>query len=152
MRSTQYKKVFITGANGFIGRKLVDKYKAAGAEVCGMDMIANTENNIVEGNLSTPEKWRETLKGCDLVIHTAAVVSNALSYDQTWQVNVLGTKTVLDESINSGTVKRFVHLSSVAACGFEFTSTIDETMPLQTQNHPYRDTKITSEHLVLNYH
>jgi len=151
MATTQYKKVFITGANGFIGRKLAEVFSQAGAEVCGMDMVANTENNIVQGDLSTPEKWRDTLNGCDLVIHTAAVVSNALNYEQTWQVNVAGTKTVLDEAIACGSVKRFVHLSSVAACGFEATSTIDETMPLKTHNHPYRDTKITSEHLVMNY-
>lgn len=152
MPSSHYKKVFITGANGFIGGKLLEKYKAAGAEVCGMDISGNAENNVVEGDLSIPGKWRDTLKDCDLVIHTAAVVSNALGYDETWQVNVLGTKTVLDECINCGTVKRFIHISSVAACGFEATSTINETMPLKTQNHPYRDTKIASEHLVMNYH
>ena len=147
----QYKKVFITGANGFIGRKLAQKFRSLGADVCGMDMIADIENNIVQGDLSSPEKWRDILEGSDLVIHTAAVVSNALSYEQTWQVNVVGTKTVLDEAIACGSVKRFMHLSSVAACGFEATTTIDETIPLKTQNHPYRDTKITSEHLVMNY-
>lgn len=151
MTTTQYKKVFITGANGFIGRKLAEKFNLLGAQVCGMDMAADAERNIVQGNLASPEKWRDILVGCDLVIHTAAVVSNALSYEQTWQVNVLGTKTILDEAIACGSVKRFIHLSSVAACGFEATSTIDETMPLKTHNHPYRDTKITSEHLVMNY-
>jgi len=151
MTTTQYKKVFITGANGFIGRKLAEKFSLLGAQVCGMDMAADAERNIVQGDLASPEKWRDILAGCDLVIHTAAVVSNALSYEQTWQVNVLGTKTILDEAIACGSVKRFIHLSSVAACGFEATSTIDETMPLKTQNHPYRDTKITSEHLVMNY-
>jgi len=151
MAQTQYKKVFITGANGFIGRKLAEKFRSVGTNVCGMDMISDIENNIVQGDLSTPEKWRDTLKDCDLVIHTAAVVSNALNYDQTWQVNVAGSKIVLDEAIACGSVKRFIHLSSVAASGFEATTTIDETIPLKTQNHPYRDTKITSEHLVMNY-
>ncbi len=149
--ATQYKKIFITGANGFIGRKLAQKFIQCGAQVCGMDMVADTSRNIVKGDLASPEKWRGVLAGCDLVIHTAAVVSNALNYEQTWKVNVLGTKTILDEAIACGSVKRFIHLSSVAACGFEATSTIDEMMPLKTQNHPYRDTKITSEHLVMNY-
>lgn len=149
--ATQYKKIFITGANGFIGRKLAQKFIQCGAQVCGMDMVADASRNIVQGDLASPEKWRDALVDCDLVIHTAAVVSNALSYEQTWKVNVLGTKTILDEAIACGSVKRFIHLSSVAACGFEATSTIDEMMPLKTQNHPYRDTKITSEHLVMNY-
>ncbi len=151
MAQAQYKKVFITGANGFIGKKLAHKFRTLGAEVCGIDMIADHENNIVEGDLLSPEKWRGTLEDSDLVIHTAAVVSNALNYEQTWQVNVAGTKVVLDEAIACGAVKRFIHLSSVAARGFEATSTIDESIPLKTQGHPYRDTKITSEHLVMNY-
>lgn len=151
MAQTQYKKVFITGANGFIGRKLAEKFRDLGAEVCGMDMIADLENSVVQGELSSPEKWRDILEGSDLVIHTAAVVSNALTYEQTWQVNVAGTKVVLDEAMACGSVKRFIHLSSVAASGFEATTTIDETIPLKTQGHPYRDTKITSEHLVMNY-
>ncbi|MEI6895221.1 MAG: NAD-dependent epimerase/dehydratase family protein [Colwellia sp.] len=151
MSENHYKRVFITGANGFIGKRLIEKYRQAGTEVCGMDMIANADNNVVQGDLAKPEQWRATLSGCDLVIHTAAVVSNALSYQQTWDVNVAGTQIVLDEAIACGTVKRFIHLSSVAACGFEATTTIDETMPLKTTGHPYRDTKITSEHLVMNY-
>ena len=151
MTTPTYKKVFITGANGFIGKKLMEKYRQTGCDVCGMDMVADDKNDVVAGNLSNPAAWREALSGCDLVIHTAAVVSNALSYDQTWQVNVQGTKIVLDEAIACGSVKRFVHISSVAACGFEATSAIDETMALKTHNHPYRDTKITSEHLVMNY-
>ncbi|WP_440875046.1 NAD-dependent epimerase/dehydratase family protein [Thalassotalea sp. PLHSN55] len=152
MSATEFQKVFITGANGFIGRKLAEKFRQQGAQVCGMDMVENLEQNIVKGTLSHPDTWRDMLQGCDLVIHTAAVVSNALSYEQTWQVNVEGTKTVLDEAIACRSVKRFVHISSVAACGFESTTTIDESMPLKTQGHPYRDSKILSEHLVMNYH
>jgi nucleoside-diphosphate-sugar epimerase len=79
------------------------------------------------------------------------VVSQALSEDETWRVNVLGTQVVLDAASQSGT-GRFVHLSSVAALGFEHEGRMDESMPLRACGQPYRDTKIASEHLVLNYH
>jgi len=152
MPDIRYKKVFITGGAGFIGQCLARHFQAAGSEICGMDMTALPEFNIVQGNLAQPDEWKAILKGCDLIIHTAAVVSNALSYDITWQVNVAGTKALLDAAVEAGDAKRFVHLSSVAAMGFEHEGVIDEDLPLKTMNHPYRDTKITSEHLVLSYH
>jgi len=147
-----YKKVFISGGAGFIGQCLAKHFRENGSEICGIDRYALPEFNIEQAELSHPSSWKTLLKGCDLVIHTAAVVSNALTYDETWQVNVAGTKTLLDAAVELGDTKRFVHLSSVAAMGFEHTGPIHEGLPLKTINHPYCDTKITSEHLVLSYH
>ena len=41
------RSVFITGAGGFIGRALAARYKALGAQVRGMDLIADPANDIV---------------------------------------------------------------------------------------------------------
>jgi len=152
MTDIGYKKVFISGGAGFIGQCLARHFRENGSEICGIDRYALPEFNIEQGELALPSTWKRLLKGCDLVIHTAAVVSNALSYDETWKVNVAGTKALLDATVELGDTKRFVHLSSVAAMGFEHTGLIDEDLPLKTINHPYCDTKITSEHLVLSYH
>ncbi len=47
--------VFITGASGFIGRALGDRYRALGVEVRGMDLRADPKNNVVAGDLTKPE-------------------------------------------------------------------------------------------------
>ena len=81
------KRVFITGANGFIGRALAQRYRSLGAEVCGTDFTANPAWNVVAGDVRQPEQWRNQLSGVDLVIHTAAVVSMVAPMRAAWDVN-----------------------------------------------------------------
>ena len=69
------RRVFITGANGFIGRALAQRYRHLGAEVCGVDFTADAQWNVVVGDVREPGQWRDQLSGVDLVIHAAAVVS-----------------------------------------------------------------------------
>lgn len=145
------KKVFVTGAAGFIGQSLMARYRAMGWTAVGIDFHADPEQGIFSGNLLQPADWQLHLKDCDLVIHTAALVSNTVDWDQAWQVNVKGTRKVLEASITAG-VKRFVHLSSVAAYGFYFEGCITEDAPLKPMGNVYVDSKIASEHAVLQAH
>jgi nucleoside-diphosphate-sugar epimerase len=149
--STKYKKVFITGANGFIGRKLGERYRADGAEICGIDFKADADRGVVVGDLEQVSKWEQHLEGCDLVIHTAAVVSNVASTELAWRVNVKGTNDLLKAAAAHG-VKRFLHLSSVAAFGFKSPENVAEDYPLKANGNPYVDTKICSEHAALMAH
>jgi nucleoside-diphosphate-sugar epimerase len=145
------ERVFITGANGFIGRSLAQRYREYGAEVAGVDMTADPAWNVVAGDVRDVERWRRDLDGADLVIHTAAVVSMVAPMRAAWEVNCLGTRRLLTACRDSG-VRRFVHVSSVAAYGFEFPDGVDESWPMITNGNSYTDTKITGEHLVLTAH
>jgi len=145
-------KVFITGASGFIGRALASRLRELGVQVSGVDLGADPANNVVEGNTTDPGAWAAALDGVDTVIHTAAVVSTVAPYDKAWEVNVLGTRRVLEAAKAAG-VRRFVHLSSVAAFGFEFPDGVDETYPCRvTGVSTYHDTKVNSEAVVLAAH
>jgi nucleoside-diphosphate-sugar epimerase len=145
------QRVFITGANGFIGRALAQRYRALGAEVCGTDFVADPAWNVVAGDVRRPEGWRKQLAGVDLVIHTAAVVSMVAPMRAAWDVNCNGTRRLLTACREHG-VARFVQLSSVAAFGFDFPANVDESHPLMTNGNSYCDTKIASEHTVLAAH
>jgi len=145
------RRVFITGANGFIGRALAARYRGYGAEVAGVDFAAEPAWNVVAGDVQDVERWRRHLDGSDLVIHTAAVVSMVAPMREAWQVNCRGTRRLLTACREAG-VRRFVQLSSVAAFGFEFPDGVDESWPLITNGNSYTDTKITGEHLVLAAH
>ncbi|MBE7535490.1 MAG: NAD-dependent epimerase/dehydratase family protein [Anaerolineales bacterium] len=151
MKTTRYQKIFITGALGFVGRALAEKYRALGAETCGLDVRADSALNIVAGDVSKPEDWQSALDGCDLVIHTAAIVTNNVSREDAWRVNVLGTRRVLDAAIRA-TAKRFIHISSLAAMRFNTDDQADESAPIMPTGNPYVDTKIASEHVVLAAH
>ncbi len=151
IEQTRYRRVFITGALGFVGRALAARYRQSGAEVRGLDMRADAPAGVVAGDVAKPQAWQAHLEGCDLVIHTAAIVTNNVARDQAWRVNVLGTRAVLAAAQQAG-VKRFVHLSSLAAMRFILADQADETAPVMPTGNPYVDTKIAGERVVLSAH
>ncbi len=144
-------QVFITGANGFIGRALSERYRKDGWQVRGVDFSADADRDVVAGDVREPGPWRSHVAGSDLVIHTAAIVSMVAPVRDAWDVNCRGTRALLDVSRDCG-VGRFVHLSSIAAFGFDFPPDVDESYPLRPWGNSYVDTKIASEHTVLSAH
>ncbi|RMF48907.1 MAG: NAD-dependent epimerase/dehydratase family protein, partial [Anaerolineae bacterium] len=151
MEHSRYRKVFITGAAGFVGRALMDAYRSLGVEALGVDTRAAPEGAVYPGDVTHPEGWQSHLQGCDLLIHTAAIVTNNVSHEAAWRVNVLGTRRVLDAARQAG-VRRFVHFSSLAAMRFIHEDRADESAPVMPTGNPYVDTKIASEHAVLAAH
>lgn len=145
------RRVFITGALGFIAQRLADRYRGAGAEVRGMDVRADPAQDVVAGDISEPGAWQRHAEGCDLVIHTAAVLTLSGDPAAVWRVNVLGTKHALDAAVEAG-AQRFVHLSSVLAFSWDFPDGVDETYPVRPNGAPYVDTKVASEQVVLQAH
>ncbi len=146
------RNVFVTGASGFIGRALAARFRAAGAEVRGVDLTADPGAGVVAGDVGAPGAWQDHAAGCDLVVHTAAVVSLRLGDpDAVWRANVLGTEHALQAAERAG-AERFVHFSSVTVFGMEFPDGVDERYPVRTTGVPYPDTKIASEQVVLQAH
>jgi nucleoside-diphosphate-sugar epimerase len=144
-------RVFITGANGFIGKALAARLRELGAEVTGVDLRPDPSHGVVEGSTADPDSWKSALAGVDVVIHTAAIVSLAANYDDSWRVNVLGTSRVLQAAIDAG-VPRFVHFSSIMAFGFEYPPAVDEDYPIRVAGYTYPDTKVNSEAVVMTAH
>jgi nucleoside-diphosphate-sugar epimerase len=145
-------RVFITGANGFIGRALAERYRGAGVEVAGVDLSADAARGVVAGDVTAPGEWQRRAAGSDVVFHTAALVSNAFDLQASWKVNVLGTRMALDAAAAGG-AGRFVHISSVRAFSdLGFPDGVDELHPARPDGNPYVDTKIASEQVVLQAH
>lgn len=142
------RSIFITGANGFIGRALAQRFRELGATVGGVDLAGDADNNVVAGSTVEPGTWEGALAGVDTVIHTAALLGAAHPLDRSREVNVMGTSRVLRAAIKAD-VARFVHLSSVAAYGFDYPDGVDETYPVQVCGDVYTDTKVNSEAVVL---
>ncbi|MGI8580354.1 MAG: NAD-dependent epimerase/dehydratase family protein, partial [Solirubrobacteraceae bacterium] len=146
------KRAFITGAWGFIGRTLAARLRAQDVEVRGVDFEADPEWGVVAGDIAEPGDWQRHAEGCDLVVHTAAIVSNAFDLDTSWRVNVLGTRRALDAAARAG-ADRFVHISSVRAFSDAgFPPGVDESHPVRPDGNPYVDTKIASEQVALQAH
>ena len=145
-------RVFITGASGFIGRALAERYARDGHEVLGCDLVADPARGVVAGDVGTEGPWQRHAAGCELVIHTAATVSFRLERREAlWRSNVLGTAHAL-AAAEWGGARRFVHFSSVTAFGFVFPDGVDERYPVHPTYVPYPDSKIASEQVVLQAH
>ena len=143
--------VFVTGATGFIGRALVERFRALGHEVRGVDLRAAGDPGIGQGDVSAPGEWQRHAAGCDLVVHTAAVVGMYSSPAGYWESNVVAPRLVVDAAV-AGRAKRVVHLSSIVTFGFEFEGEVDERTPVRPNGVHYVDTKIASEQVVLAAH
>ena len=144
-------RVFLTGASGFIGRALADRYRAVGAEVRGADLVADPERAIVAGDVTQPGDWQDHAQGCDLVVHLAARIGFGGTHDEFWPINVAATRHALDAAVRGG-ARRFVHTSSITVFGNEFPDGVEESHPVRPTGAPYVDTKIASEQVVLAAH
>jgi nucleoside-diphosphate-sugar epimerase len=145
-------RVFITGASGFIGRALCERFAADGHEVRGCDLVAEPARQVLAADVAEPGPWQDWAEGSELVIHTAATVSLRLERrDDVWRSNVLGTANAIDAAQRAG-ARRFVHFSSVTVFGLEFPDGVDERYPVHNTYIPYPDTKIAAEQVVLQAH
>lgn len=146
------KKVFITGASGFIGRSVADRLTSQGVDVVGVDLRSDPVRNIEAGDITRDGAWQARIQGADVLVHTAAMVSNAAAPSAAWELNVLGTRKVLEAARDAG-VRRVVHLSSIRAFSdLDFPDGVTETHPVRTDGNPYVDTKIASEQVALQAH
>jgi nucleoside-diphosphate-sugar epimerase len=87
--------------------------------------------------------------GCDIAFHLAAAQHEANVPDSHfWDVNVEGTRNVLDAAVSGG-LKRFVHGSTIGVYGAA-EGELSEDSPLKPENI-YGKTKLAGENLVLSY-
>ncbi len=124
-------KVFVTGANGFIGAHLIAALLERGDQVCGL--VRPTSDlrtlaplfprygprfQLVVGDIRSPEHYESALDDVELVFHLAAVLSGT-SEAEFFDTNVGGTRACL-QAIARRRGERFRRLlitSSLAAAG-----------------------------------
>ena len=150
-------RVLVTGGAGFIGSHLVDRLLREGAAVRVLDSFATgrRENlahlqdiEIVEGDIRSYERAHNAVRGCEVVLHQAALPSVPRSIQDpltTHAVNSTGTLNVLLASRDAG-VSRVVYASSssVYGSGEQLPKTEDQTpAPIS----PYAVSKLAGEGL-----
>lgn len=117
------QRALVTGASGFIGRRLVTELEADGARVCCLVRSSDQAEELAArgteawmGDLTRPETL-EGLGGFDLVFHLAGVLA-ARRPEEYEHVNVEGCRNLYQALVGSSRPpKRVVHVSSIAAGG-----------------------------------
>lgn len=116
--------VLITGANGFVGARLVREFLSQNFDViagvrknANLQLLAGLPVSYRYGEVTEPSTLAEMVKGVDYVIHNAGLVK-AKHESEFFQVNEVGTRNILEAiSRNNPTVRKVVCVSSLAAAG-----------------------------------
>ncbi|HUI09882.1 MAG TPA: NAD-dependent epimerase/dehydratase family protein [Bacteroidota bacterium] len=114
----------VTGAAGCVGSSLVFHLHDKGVRVrtltrpgSNLGALGDIPVEAHRGDICDAALLREAARGCDVVFHTAAVVTFARSArEEQHRVNVLGTRAVVRACIECG-VGALVHTSSVTTIG-----------------------------------
>ena len=162
------KKVFVTGAGGFIGSHLCEALVEAGAEVSALIhyssrsdwgnlefLPANVKANIrvVRGNVEDGDLITTLIKGHTVVFHLAALIAIPYSYQAPlsyFRTNVEGTLNIL-EAARRNDVQRVIHTSTSETYGTALYTPINEKHPLQAQS-PYAASKIGADKLAESFY
>lgn len=116
-------KLFLTGATGFIGRRLCRRLASTSHTLrCLVRDLEKAQAllpgvELVRGDVTDPASVRQGLVGCEAVIHLANIYSFWERDPSRYQaVNVEGTRHVLEAALEAG-VYRMVHVSSAVIFG-----------------------------------
>ncbi len=119
------KNVLVTGGTGFVGANLADQLLRQGCTVkilrrknSDLRAIDGVDVEHCIGDVRDLNSVQNAVRGCDTVFHTAALVTFEKSQAAIqYEVNVTGTKNVVEASLANG-VEKLIHTSSVAAIGY----------------------------------
>jgi nucleoside-diphosphate-sugar epimerase len=146
------EKVFITGANGFIGSNLCRWLLDRGYEVHGLvrrtsdlHFLDGLAVKLVHGDLREPQSF-DLPQGLDSVVHAASVVSDQASEPEC-DAGIYGTTVNLVRKVLDGgsPLKRFVYVSTTLVLGYMGTNLSEENPGRPTDFMPYSRAKKKTE-------
>lgn len=149
-------RVLVTGATGFIGKYLVSFLleKKILVRVLVRKINENFFPDGVEqciGDLLEPDSLINVVKDVDIVFHLGGFAhawkENSATAEQHKQINLNGTKNILEKCIQTG-VKKFIFFSTIKAVA-DTDICIDETWT-EMPNTPYGNAKRAAEEIVLS--
>jgi len=161
------EKIFVTGADGFIGSHLVEALVKKGYPVKALVMynsfnswgwLDHVDNSIKEsievitGDIRDPFSMDEAVSDCNIILNLAALIAIPYSYNSPSSyvdTNIVGTLNLL-QSTKKYNIQKMIHTSTSEVYGSARYVPIDENHPYSAQS-PYAATKISADQLVLSF-
>ena len=162
------KKIFVTGADGFIGSHLCELLVKDNYDVTALTLYNsfNTKGwldtidknilkniNCIAGDIRDKEIIKSGMRGSDCVLHLAALIAIPYSYispKSYIDTNILGTYNLLQAARDLG-ISRVIHTSTSEVYGSAQSVPIDENHRLEGQS-PYAATKISADQIALSFY
>jgi nucleoside-diphosphate-sugar epimerase len=153
--------IFVTGATGFIGTKLVNQLVHKGHTVHALSRATSNREGLeheriqfVQGNILDRDSLRKGMEGCTQVYHLAAYAKNwAPDPSVFFKHNVGGMKNVFDAAQDAG-IKRIVFTSTIVVFGPRPLDVVgNESLPRITPKYftEYEESKAAAEREALEY-
>ena len=160
-------KILVTGADGFIGSHLAELLVRSNHNVRAMvcynslgswgwldssEAELRKSMDVTMGDIRDRNFVRDAVRGCDVVLHLAALISIPYSYHAPFayvDTNLTGTMNVL-EAVREFSVSRMVNTSTSEVYGTAQFVPITEEHPLNAQS-PYAATKVAADQMALSY-
>jgi nucleoside-diphosphate-sugar epimerase len=148
-------RVFLTGGTGFIGSAVARRLRARGDEVRALvrnpdkaKVLTSIGCEATPGDLGDEASIRGGMRGCDAVIHGAAIYEIGIKRARRpamLDANVRGTERVLGAALELG-IPKVVYVSTVAAFGNTRGVIVDETFrhPGDSYTSYYEETKVAA--------
>ena len=147
-------RIGVTGASGMVGINVCKEILSNGDELNilireDVSYLDGLSCNKFYGDLSDIDILEKFCDKCDVIIHSAAMISIGFdAYDQVYEVNFVGTKNLLDTSIKKK-VKKFIFISTVNAYDKKpIDQNFDEKRELVRKGNAYDMTKALAQELV----
>ena len=165
MEIPRFEKIFITGAAGFIGSHLVDRWLQRGVRVVGYDNFStgldphlqsarqNPNFTLFREDVLDRQALTRAMSGCDLVFHLAAnadVRFGTRHPQKDLEQNTMATFNVL-EAMRVNGIKRIAYSSTGSVYGEPKIFPTPEEAPFPTQTSLYGASKLAGEGLIEAY-
>ncbi|MEX0727076.1 MAG: NAD-dependent epimerase/dehydratase family protein [Planctomycetaceae bacterium] len=156
MNLTASDTILVTGATGLVGGHVVESGLKTAAAVRAFvrptsqtTLLEQWNVPVIRGEFHDAEALKTAMHGATVVVNCAAKVGDWGPVEEYRQVNVIGLERLIEAAQNSGTLKRFVHLSSLGVYPARDHHGTDETVPPSANGYDgYSRTKIEAENVI----
>ena len=151
------KTILVTGATGFIGGRVVEMLiRDHGAKVRSLvrnfsraSRLARFPIDVEHGDASDAELMTRASEGCDAIINCAYAFSGGAKQRYAWAAE---SANALTQAASKNSIRRIVHVSSIAVYGCQHKGEADETAAEQPGDDLYAATKLAQDRDLLQQH
>ncbi|MFB6197074.1 MAG: NAD-dependent epimerase/dehydratase family protein, partial [Halobacteriaceae archaeon] len=147
----------VTGGSGFVGSHIAEYLVEQGETVHIFDQVPpdvpgtslRSNCKFIQGDIRDSKLVSEAVSAADYVYHNIALVPISRAGNEFWEVNVEGTRTLMQAALDTN-LKGLVHMSSSAVYDLSTTMPITE----DTEKDPigqYGQSKLDADDVVLEY-
>lgn len=151
-------KAVVTGASGFTGSHLVRALEQQGHQVVALvrqtsdlSRLSGMQAKFIYGDIADRAALQTAMQGADWVFHTAAYVELGLvDAAKMQQINVEGTRAVLETAAQTPSLRKLVYCSTIGVYGDTAGQVVNERYQRQQMgfSSAYDATKYAAQQLV----